>query len=121
MFTLYPDIVSTPVLVILLVAYRLLQYMSDDKFMLPLVSMLKCGELMAPRAVRVKAPNPQMKPAKLVYAPVMDSAELTEAFVPFEPKFAVMLLSWVWASLVKPLQYDNFDSVTPFSAVLKLL
>ena len=89
----YPDIVATPVLVMLLVAYKLLQYMSDDKFMLPFVSTLKWGLVMAPRAVRVNAPNPQMKPANPVHAPVMDSAELTEAFVPFEPKFAVMLLS----------------------------
>ena len=117
----YPDIIATPVLVMLLVVYRLLQYMSNDKFMLPFISRLKCGEVIAPNAVRVRAPNPQMKPAKPVHAPMMDSAKLTEAFVPLEPKFTMMLLSWVWASLVKPLQYDNFDNVTPFSAVLKFM
>ena len=57
--------------------------MSDAKFMLPLVSMSKFGALIAPAAVRVKAPNPQMKPARPVHAPVIDNALFTDAFVPF--------------------------------------
>ena len=56
--------------------------------------------MIAPRADRVKAPNPETKPARPVH---------------------VILLSYVCASLVKPLQYDSFNNVTPFSGVLKLL
>ena len=93
--------VATPVLVILLLVYKLLHCMSYGKFMLPFVSILKSREVTAPMTVSVNAPNLQSKPAKPVHAPVMNSAEFTDAFVPFVPKFDVMLLSCVGASLVK--------------------
>ena len=51
--------------------------------------------MIAPGAVRVKVPNPQTKPAKSVHVPVMDSAEFTDAFGPFVPKFDALLLSCV--------------------------
>ena len=42
--------------------------------MLPFVSILNLGEVIALAAVTVKAPNPQTKLARPVHAPVMDSA-----------------------------------------------
>ena len=45
------------------------------------------------RAVRVDAPNPQIKPARAEQTPIIDYAEFINAFVTFEPKFGVMLLS----------------------------